>query len=144
MLPNCFPRSGSPEGHSKWGRSHIPGYSFGASQGDPVVPPPAKLAANGAEKKQAKQSIEGAQLGGFELNGFAAWAFSPQPKHSRQPNRPGYRINSHLEVPFNDRMESFTAGFHLPRWNLYQATSESNLCFPWLKLRSNRQLRNTG
>ena len=53
------------------------GCSFCASQGNPVVPPPAKLAANGTENKQAKEAIVRAQLGWFELNGFAARALSP-------------------------------------------------------------------
>ncbi len=53
------------------------GCSFRATQRYLVKPAPTKLAANGAEKKQAEETVVRAQLAWLELNGFAARALSP-------------------------------------------------------------------
>jgi hypothetical protein len=48
-------------------------------EGKPVVPSPAKHAANRAQRKHAQQAIERPQLGWFELERIAARALAPDP-----------------------------------------------------------------
>jgi hypothetical protein len=52
------------------------------------------------QKEQRKQAIVRTQLGWFEIDTGAARAPVPKPKHLRQPVRPGYRSNTHGELPF--------------------------------------------
>jgi hypothetical protein len=108
-------RQDSAKGHSTWDRSHFVGPSFHASHRKPVIPPPAKHAANRAESKQPEEAIERMQLAWFELNRVTARAHSSNPQHPGQPIRPGHRCNVHCVYPFSRMRSSITGQLHRPR-----------------------------
>jgi hypothetical protein len=49
-------------------------------QGKPVVPPPAKHAADRPQRKHAQQAVERSQLGLLEFKRIAAGTFVPYPQ----------------------------------------------------------------
>jgi len=140
----CASRQVCVEDHLRLDRSHIAGCSFCASQGKPIISPPAEHAANWVESKHRQEAIERMQLTWLEFNRVATRAHSSNPQYPRQPIRPSHRCNVHAALPFTRMRICIRSQLHCPRWNVSPTMREDCGYCRWLMLRRNPLRRNTG